>query len=97
MNKDAPTYQVQHAISDWIIDRTDLRGISCYSSRDLYNWKNEGLVLTASADPTSELHPKRVLERPKVIFNQKNGTFIMIMHIDDTHYLDARLGFAFSR
>lgn len=48
--------------------RTDEVGISCYSSRDLYHWKNEGLVLPARPDdPSHDLHPSMVLERPKVI------------------------------
>ena len=30
---------------DWDCYRTEAGGVSCYSSKDLYNWKFEGIVL----------------------------------------------------
>ena len=30
-----------------------------------------------------DLHPSRVCERPKVVFNEKTGKFVMWVHIDD--------------
>jgi hypothetical protein len=53
--------------------RVDLVGISCYSSSDLLTWTHEGVVL--SPDDSSEhadLHPTKVMERPKVLYNAKN-------------------------
>ncbi len=55
-------------------------GVSCYSSKDLLNWKNEGLVLRVINDTTSILIPGCLLERPKVIYNKKTGKFIMWFH-----------------
>jgi hypothetical protein len=55
-------------------------GVSCYSSKDLLNWKNEGLVLRAADDSTGLLIPGCVIERPKVIFNKKTGKFVMWFH-----------------
>lgn len=67
----------------WECYRTDVTGISCYSSRDLLNWKFEGIVLQAEKnDSTSDLHPSKVVERPKVIYNARTGKFVMWMHID---------------
>ena len=44
----------------------------CYSSKDLLNWKFEGIVLPAVKDDEKhDLHPSKVLERPKVIYNEK--------------------------
>ena len=43
-NKDGPTLNK---------NRVDIIGISCYSSRDLYRWKFEGLALKAVQDDTS--------------------------------------------
>jgi hypothetical protein len=55
-------------------------GVSCYSSKDLLNWKNEGLALKVINDTTSILNPGCVIERPKVIYNKKTGKFVMWFH-----------------
>jgi hypothetical protein len=55
-------------------------GVSCYSSKDLLNWKNEGLALRVSDDTASLLKPGCVIERPKVIYNKKTGKFVMWFH-----------------
>ncbi len=87
-NKDGPTLNG---------NRVDVIGISCYSSRDLYRWKFEGLALKAVPDdPKHDLHPSRVCERPKVIFNDKTRKFVMWVHIDDAKYQYARTGVAVS-
>lgn len=76
-------------------ERVEVIGVSCYSSRDLLNWKNEGIVLPAvKDDPEGDLHPGRVVERPKVIHNARTGKFVMWMHIDDINYQYARAGVA---
>lgn len=80
---------------NWECYRTDISGVSCYSSKDLLNWKFEGLVLKATPDDIhSDLHPSNVLERPKVIYNNKTGKFVMWMHIDSSDYLKACAGVA---
>ena len=57
--------------------RVDVVGVSCYSSRNLVDWKYEGLALRAEPEnPHSPLHPSRVAERPKVIFNEKTAAGI---------------------
>src|SRR4030042_1733073 len=60
-------------------DRTNY-GVGCYSSKDLLNWKNEGLALRVIDDTASLLQPGSVIERPKVIFNRKTGNFVMWFH-----------------
>ncbi|MGE5418594.1 MAG: glycoside hydrolase family 43 protein [Chloroflexota bacterium] len=60
-------------------DRTRY-GVGCYSSKDLLNWKNEGLALRVINDTASLLQPGCVIERPKVIYNKKTGKFIMWFH-----------------
>jgi hypothetical protein len=55
-------------------------GVSCYSSKDLLNWKNEGLALKVINDTVSLLKPGCVIERPKVIYNKKTGKFVMWFH-----------------
>ena len=73
-------------------------GISCYSSTDLYNWKNEGIALSTIEDTTSELFPGCVMERPKVIYNKKNRNFVMWFHLElrGQGYRAARTGVAVS-
>lgn len=55
-------------------------GVGCYSSKDLLNWKNIGLVLRVSNDTSSLLIPGCIIERPKVIYNKKTGKFVMWFH-----------------
>jgi len=60
-------------------DRT-MYGVSCYSSTDLLNWKNEGLALRVINDTSSLLQPGCVIERPKVIYNKKTKKFVTWFH-----------------
>lgn len=77
------------------LSRVDVIGINCYSSQDLYNWKFEGIVLPAEPDdPASDLHPAKVVERPKVIYNSLTGKYVMWMHVDTIDYAYARAGVA---
>jgi hypothetical protein len=55
-------------------------GVSCYSSKDLLNWKNEGLALKIISDSASLLNPGCIIERPKVVHNEKTGKFAMWFH-----------------
>jgi hypothetical protein len=81
----------------WEDYRVEAAGISCYSSRDLVHWKNEGIALTANmSDTSSDLHTSRVIERPKVVYNEANRQFVMWMHIDREDYSFARAGVAVS-
>ncbi|MBO5102438.1 MAG: family 43 glycosylhydrolase [Clostridia bacterium] len=79
------------------VERVDVIGVSCYTSRDLVNWKYEGLALEADkSDPESPLHPSKVLERPKVLYNEKTGKYVMWFHSDRADYQFARAGVAIS-
>lgn len=73
---------------------TNYRYVSCYSSKDLLNWKFMGDVLKLS-DPES-LGSKWVLERPKVFYNSKTKQYVMYFHLDDRSYKFARVGIAVS-
>lgn len=77
--------------------QVDVIGVGCYSSKDLWKWKNEGIVLPAEEkNETHDLHKLNVLERPKVIYNDRTGKYVMWMHIDDTNYTKASVGVAIS-
>lgn len=81
----------------WGGTRVDVAGVSCYSSKDLVNWENRGIVLAAVPDdPAHDLHPGKVVERPKVVFNARTGKFVMWFHADSMNYAAAKCGVAVS-
>ncbi len=71
-------------------------GVHCYSSKDLYNWTDEGIALPVSDDARSDITKGCILERPKVIHNVKTGKFVMWFHLElkDQGYAAARSGVA---
>ncbi len=81
----------------WECYRTDVTGVSCYSSKDLLNWKFEGVALKAvKDDPNHDLHPSKVCERPKVVYNKKTKKFVMWIHAESADYGMAAAGVAVS-
>ena len=73
-------------------------GVHCYSSKDLYNWKDEGIALSVSDDESSPIVKGCILERPKVIFNKKTGRYVMWFHLEPkgAGYTGAKSGVAVS-
>lgn len=73
--------------------RGEPRGAACYSSKDLYNWKNEGNVI--------EKGNIKVFERPKVIYDKIKNQYVMWFHYDGVlngkNYRIAELGVAVSK
>jgi hypothetical protein len=55
-------------------------GVHVYSSKNLSNWKDEGIALAVLDDTSSLLVKGCIIERPKVIYNKKNKTFVMWFH-----------------
>ena len=77
--------------------RVDVIGVSCYSSVDLMNWKYEGLVIEADRnDPDSPMYFQKICERPKVLYCEKTGKFVLWMHLDNADYTFAGVGIAVS-
>lgn len=72
-----------------------LPGVACYSSRDLYHWKDEGIVMPGEI-PGTDLMLPRYPEREKVIYNRRTHKFVMWMHIDTTEYKYAHAAVAVS-
>ena len=73
---------------------TGFRYVSCYSSKDMMNWKFRGDVVKMS-DPEN-LGYRWVLERPKVFYNKDSKKYVMYFHLDDRSYKLARVGIAVS-
>ena len=74
-------------------------GIHCYSSKDLINWKDEGVVLSVDyKDSTSDLSYGCILERPKVVYNEKNKQFVAFfkLYLKGIGYETSNVGVAVS-
>jgi len=74
-------------------------GVMCYSSKDLYNWKNEGIALPlVYDDPNHDLTVGCALERPKVVYNAATKKYVMWFHLElkGEGYDAARSGVAVS-
>ena len=63
-------------------------GVRCYSSKDLYNWTDCGLIIPPEPDnPASSLHPAAKMDRPHIIYNSQTKKFVCwlkIMNQDGT-------------
>ncbi len=57
-------------------------GVHTYSSKDLYNWKDEGIALKVSDDKTSDIAKGCILERPKVVYNARTKKYVMWFHLE---------------
>ncbi|PYH84541.1 glycosyl hydrolase family 43 protein [Aspergillus uvarum CBS 121591] len=73
---------------------SSFQSINCYSSTNLLDWSFENELLTLQA--SGDLGPSRVVERPKVIYNDNTKKYVMWLHIDDSSYAEARAGVATS-
>lgn len=83
--------------SDYTNDAKD--GVSCYTSSDLYHWKNAGIALSVVFDnPNHPLAAGCIIERPKVIYNAKTHQYVMYFHHEwkGRGYSSAKVGVAVS-
>jgi beta-xylosidase len=74
-------------------------GVHCYSSKDLYNWNDEGIALPVMPENSdSDIAQGCILERPKVIYNASTGKYVMWFHLEikSMGYSSARSGVAVS-
>lgn len=57
-------------------------GVRCYTSKDLYNWEDKGLIIEPCPDdPSSSLHPAAMMDRPHIIYNEKTGKYVCWLKI----------------
>lgn len=73
-------------------DGTYFQNVNCYSSSDLVQWKYVGALL--SQTESGDLGPERVVERPKVIYNDNTKKYVLYTHIDSSSYGEAKVGVA---
>jgi hypothetical protein len=67
--------------------------VNCYASTDLVQWDFVNALLSRTATE-GDLGPGRVVERPKVVYNERTDKYVMYLHIDNDSYEDARVGVA---
>ncbi|MCA1744199.1 MAG: beta-glucanase, partial [Bacteroidales bacterium] len=75
---------------------TALVGVQAYSSRDLLNWTNRGVALKVLDEKGHAIESGAVIERPKVVYNELTGKFVMWFHLElkGQGYSAARAGVA---
>lgn len=57
-------------------------GVRCYSSKDLYNWKSEGIIIPPdTGDKKSPLYPTSMMDRPHIIYNESTGKYVAWLKI----------------
>lgn len=57
-------------------------GVRCYSSADLYNWKSEGIIIPPEPENrSSPLHPERMMDRPHIVYNEKEHQYVAWLKI----------------
>ncbi len=76
--------------------RLAFTGVHCYSSKDLYNWKDEGLALKVVDVPGSPIISGCRIERPKVVYNSATRKFLMWWHSSDQDHTIAKSAVAVS-
>ena len=71
-------------------------GVAVYSSTDLCHWTDEGVALSVSETPGSDIERGCIMERPKVVYNPRTKRFVMLFHLElkGRGYEAARVAFA---
>lgn len=63
-------------------------GVRAYSSTDLYNWEDRGIIIPPEPeDEHSSLHPRSMMDRPHIIYNKRTKKYVAwlkIMNRDGT-------------
>lgn len=72
------------------------KGIAVYSSKDLRQWYDKGIALSTSSESGHDIERGCIMERPKVVYCEKTGKFVMLFHLElkGKGYAAARVAFA---
>lgn len=59
-------------------------GVRCYTSTDLYNWEDQGLIIPPEPDDLkSSLHPTACVDRPHIIYNKRTKKYVCWLKVMD--------------
>lgn len=57
-------------------------GVRCYTSRDLYNWEDKGIIIPPEPEnPDSPLHPYAHMDRPHILYNRDTRKYVCWLKI----------------
>lgn len=59
-------------------------GVKLYTSTDLYNWEDRGIIIPPSEDITNPLHSTYRMDRPHIIYCPKTQNYVAWIHIIDS-------------
>ena len=69
----------------------NFRGVNIYASKDLGNWEFRNAIITRSSAPDL-MAADRIIERPKIVYNDATGQFVMWLHWEGQNYATAEAG-----
>jgi len=69
----------------------NFRGVNIYASKDLGNWELRNAVITRASAPDL-MAADRIIERPKIVYNDATGQFVMWLHWEGQNYATAEAG-----
>jgi hypothetical protein len=69
----------------------NFKAVNCYSSTDLEHWKFENDIITRNT-ATDLAASDRIIERPKVVYNDSTKQYVMWLHWEGANYADAKAG-----
>jgi hypothetical protein len=67
------------------------RGMNLYASTDLEHWEFRHALITRATAPELDV-AGRIIERPKIVYNETTKQFVMWLHWDGNAYADAEAG-----
>jgi hypothetical protein len=69
----------------------NFHSVNCYASRDLVTWEFRNAIITRNTAPELAT-ADRIIERPKVIYNDQTHQYVMWLHWEGKNYAEAAAG-----
>ncbi|HXJ21324.1 MAG TPA: discoidin domain-containing protein [Polyangia bacterium] len=69
----------------------NFNAVNCYASKDLVNWEFRNAIITRQTS-TDLAASDRIIERPKVVYNESTQQYVMWLHWDGANYATAEAG-----
>jgi hypothetical protein len=69
----------------------NFNAVNCYASKDLVHWEFRHAIITRQTS-TDLAASDRIIERPKVVYNESTQQYVMWLHWDGQNYATAEAG-----
>jgi hypothetical protein len=69
----------------------NFRAVNIYASKDLGNWEFRNAIITRDSAPDL-MASDRIIERPKIVYNDATGQYVMWLHWEGQNYATAEAG-----